>query len=87
MYDIKLEIDGRTYVLAPSDDRKEGDPIPFYITKKDMEFHMYYINQAVGFLKKYKDEPVLRSLYYNLMRTQKDFQHMIDKEIEKGMWK
>lgn len=61
-------------------EHKEGDPIPFMITKKDMEYFMNVLHDAYTHSEN-------KSLDLHLLRMKKAFQHMIDEEIRKGKWK
>lgn len=80
-HDIKIEIDGKKYMLAELVEHKEGDPIPFYFTKKDMEYFIWTINTTFFEMEK-------RGYHTkDLLRIKRDLQQRIDKANEKGFWK
>lgn len=82
---IRIIIDGVEYTPQRKTEHREGDPIPFYITKKDMEYFMMVLDEA-------RDKVAMEwdtdsECYKGLDRMTKAFQTMIDKAIERGEWK
>jgi len=78
-------IDGKEYVLNTQAEHKEGDAIPFMISKKDMEHHMFVLDGAIESLE--KNGLFETGMCYGLRRMRKAFQHMIDQAEERGNWK
>jgi hypothetical protein len=82
-YDIKVIMEGVEYELERKSEHREGDPISFEFTKKDMEYFMY----ALDITCKVLDENNLYSETSHLKRIKRDLQQRIDKTIERGNWK
>lgn len=81
-HDVK--IDGKNYVLDTNKVHNEGDPIPFMITKKDMEYFMNVIDSAI---QDYSGQWEEYNNFRDLIVMRKAFQDMIDYEIARGNWK
>lgn len=80
-------IDGKEYVLNTQAEHKEGDPIPFMITKRDMEHFMYVIASAEANMASLFEDDVKKDIARDLNRMRKEFQRMIDETEKRGNWK
>jgi hypothetical protein len=84
-HDIKVIADGVEYDIIRVTKHREGDPLNFPITKRDMEQHMRALQEALDVLPEVTTEQkIIRG---NLARMKQDLQNRIDVHMGKGEWK